>query len=70
MFKQLIYHTDESQILTKGTNKKITYWDLIDCAEIRSNDCSLDSEINTLAICKSWEFFINAGEVKEIKIWE
>ena len=34
MFKQLVYHPDESQILTTGTNKKITYWDLIDCAEI------------------------------------
>ena len=53
-----------------GTNKKITYWDLIDCAEIRSIDGSLDGEINTLAICKSGEFFISAGEDKEIKIWE
>ena len=70
MFKQLIYHPDESQILTTGTNKKITYWDLIDCAEIRSIDGSLDGEINTLAICKSGEFFISAGEDKEIKIWE
>ena len=67
MFKQLIYHPDESQILTTGTNKKITYWDLIDCAEIRSIDGSLDGEINTLAICKSGEFFISAGEDKEIK---
>ena len=41
-----------------------------DCAEIRSIDGSLDGEINTLAICKSGEFFISAGEDKEIKIWE
>ena len=70
MFKQLIYHPDESQILTTGTDKKITYWDLIDSAEIRSIDGSLDGEINTLAMCKSGEFFISAGEDKEIKIWE
>ena len=70
MFKQLIYHPDESQILTTGTDKKITYWDLIDSAEIRSIDGSLDGEINTLAMCKSGEFFVSAGDDKEIKIWE
>ena len=66
MFKQLIYHPDENQILTTGTDKTITYWDIIDIAEIRS----IDGEINTVSMCKSVEFFISAGEDKEIKIWE
>ena len=70
MFKQLVYHPDESQILTTGTDKKITYWDVIDSNEIRSIDGSYDGEINTIAICKSGEYFITAGEDKQITIWD
>ena len=70
MFKQLCYHPDESQILTTGTNKKITYWDVIDGVDIRSIDGSYEGEINSLSMCKSGEFFVSAGEDKEVKIWE
>ena len=70
MFKEAVYHPDQSQILTTGTNKKITYWSIIDEVEIRSIDGSLEGEINTLAMFKSGEFFLSAGEDKIIKIWE
>ena len=70
MFKQLVFHPDESQILTTGTDRKITYWDAIEGSEIRMMDGSLDGEINSLAMCKSGEFFASAGEDREIKIWE
>ena len=50
MFKQLVYHLDESQILTTGTDKKTTYWDVIDNNEIRLIDGSYDGEINTIVI--------------------
>jgi WD40 repeat protein len=70
MFKQLTYHPDESQILTTGTNKKITYWDVIDGVDIRSIDGSYEGEVNSLSMCKSGEFFVSAGEDKEVKIWE
>ena len=30
MFKQIVYHPDESQLLTTGSNRKITYWDCFD----------------------------------------
>jgi WD40 repeat protein len=70
MFKQLVYHPDESQILTTGNNKKITYWDAVDGVEIRMIDGSLEGEVNTLAMAKSGEYFISAGEDKEINIWE
>jgi WD40 repeat protein len=34
-FKAALYHPDESQILTTGTDRKIAYWDAFDgaCAE-------------------------------------
>jgi len=52
MFKQLVYHPDDSQILTTGSNRKITYWDAIDAQEIRIMDGSYDGEVNTLSINK------------------
>ena len=70
MFKKLVFHPDESQILTTGNNRKITYWDAVDGVEIRMIDGSLEGEINTLAMAKSGEYFVSSGEDKEVKIWE
>ena len=59
MFKQLVYFPDESQILTTGSDrkvvklfKKITYWDVVDAAQIRMLDGSLDGEVSSLSIFK------------------
>ena len=30
MFKQVVYHPDESQLLTAGSDRKICYWDCYD----------------------------------------
>ena len=30
MFQTVLYHPDESQLLTCGTDRKITYWDTFD----------------------------------------
>lgn len=70
MFKQLVLHPDMSQLLTVGTDKRITYWEAVDGIEIRTVDGSLDGEINTIAINKSGQYFVTAGEDKEINIWE
>lgn len=70
MFKQLVYYPDDSQIITCGSDKKITYWDTIDAEEIRMMDGSLEGEINTLSITKSGESFISAGEDRLIKVWD
>lgn len=70
MFKQLAFFPDDSQILTCGSDKKITYWDSIDAEEIRMIDGSLEGEINSLSISKSGETFVSAGEDRLIKIWD
>ena len=70
MFKQLVYHPDESQILTTGTNRKITYWDISEANELRMMDGSQDGELNSLSMTKSGEYFVSAGEDKEVKIWD
>lgn len=69
MFRGLVLTPDNSQILTTGSNKKITYWDLIDEQDLRSVDGALDGGLTTLDIFESGEHFVSAGEDKEVKIW-
>ena len=39
-FKSVNYHPDESQLLTCGTDRKLTYWDVTDMNAIRIVDGS------------------------------
>lgn len=55
MFKQVVYHPDESQLLTAGSDRKITYWDCYDGQAIRMLDGSDSGEINALDITTEGE---------------
>jgi WD40 repeat protein len=70
MFKQVVYHPDESQLLTTGSDRKITYWDCFDGQAIRMLDGSDSGEVNALAITKEGEHFVSGGEDKKIKVWD
>ena len=70
MFKQVIYHPDESQLLTCGSDRKITYWDCFDGQAIRMLDGSDSGELNALAITREGEHFVTGGEDKLIKLWD
>jgi len=70
MFKSVLYHPDESQVLTTGSDRKITYWDCFDGQAIRMLDGSATGEINTLAILAEGEHYVSGGEDKEVKIWD
>lgn len=47
MFKQVLYHPDESQVITTGSDRKIAYWDILDGQQIRNIEAS-EGEINAL----------------------
>jgi WD40 repeat protein len=70
MFKQIFYHPDESQILTTGSNRKITYWDCFDGQTIRMLDGSETGEINSLDITEQGEHFVSGGQDKRVKLWD
>ena len=70
MFKQVIYHPDESQLLTCGSDRKVTYWDCFDGQAIRMLDGSDSGELNALAITREGEHFVTGGEDKLIKLWD
>lgn len=69
MFKGVVYHPDESQLLTTGSDRKITYWDCFDAEAIRMLDGSTDGEVNALAITNAGEHFVSGGEDKLVKVW-
>ena len=69
LFKQVVYHPDESQLLTTGSNKKITYWATFDGQAIRRLDGAEEGDINTLAITRNGEHFVSGGGDKLIKLW-
>ena len=68
-FKAALYHPDQSQILTAGTDRKITYWDAVDGQAIRIMDGSPTSEINTLSITADGERFVSGGGDKIVKLF-
>ena len=69
MFKQVLYHPDESQLITTGSDRKITYWDTFDGQAIRMLDGSEDGEVNTLAINREGNVFASGGEDQVVKLW-
>ncbi|KAJ7537383.1 hypothetical protein O6H91_11G003800 [Diphasiastrum complanatum] len=68
-FKAVLYHPDESQLLTTGTDRKITYWDAYDCSAIRIIDGSLSAELTSIDISPDGTAFVSGGVDKEVKLW-
>lgn len=69
MFKQVLYHPDESQLITTGSDRKITYWDTFDGQAIRMLDGSEEGEVNALAINREGNHFASGGEDQIVKVW-
>eukprot|EP00003_Mantamonas_plastica_P005725 TRINITY_DN1466_c0_g1_i16.p1 TRINITY_DN1466_c0_g1~~TRINITY_DN1466_c0_g1_i16.p1 ORF type:complete len:627 (+),score=198.02 TRINITY_DN1466_c0_g1_i16:1598-3478(+) len=68
-FKSVVYHPDETQVLTTGTDRKLTYWDTFDGSAIREIEGSLAGPINSLDINDDGETFISGGSDKLVKLY-
>lgn len=68
VFRAIVYHPDESQMLTCGQNHKITYWDSVDGQAIREIEGG-DDFMNCLDIDPLGEFFVSGSHDKTVKIW-
>lgn len=70
MFKSIVYHPDESQLLSTGSDRKVTYWDTFDGQAIRVLEGSDEGELATLDISKSGSHFCTGGQDRLMKLWD
>merc|ERR1719386_194736 len=70
MFKDIVYHPDESQLLTTGSDRKVAYWDTFDGQAIRVLEGSEEGELCTLSISRSGSNFVSGGQDRLLKLWD
>lgn len=78
-FQACLYHPDQAQLLTAGSDRKITYWDAVGgdpetsssagAQPIRITEGSEEKTINSLDISKNGDVFVSAASDKLVKIW-
>lgn len=69
MFNSVVFHPDESQYMTCGSNHKLSYWDATKAECIRILDAS-EGVMTTLDIePKNGDFVISGSEDHLIKVW-
>ncbi|GMI42108.1 hypothetical protein TeGR_g9242, partial [Tetraparma gracilis] len=68
IFRSVLFHPDESQYLTCGSNFKISYWDSYDGSAIRVIDGG-EAEMTSLDIEASGEKFVSGSGDKTVKVW-
>lgn len=69
VFKDMIFHPDEAQYLTCGTNCKLTYWDAYDASPIRVTDGG-NAAITCLDIKSDGNTFVSGSSDKQVKLWD
>ena len=68
VFRTILYHPDESQLLTCGSDRKLSYWDTTDCTAIRVIEGSTE-EICSIDIEKEGKLFASGGVDRLVKVW-
>ncbi|XP_033117800.1 cilia- and flagella-associated protein 52-like [Anneissia japonica] len=69
LFMCVLYHPDEMQVITSGTDRKIGYWESINAAQIREVEGSQSGSVNGMDIASDGEYFATGGDDKLIKVW-
>lgn len=69
IFTNAVIHPDESQYLTCGTHKKITYWDAYDASAIREIEGGT-AEMTCLEIASNGNFFISGSADRLLRLWD
>jgi len=70
VFQAVAFHPDESQLLTCGSNHKVSYWDAYDGQAIRVVDGSETHEMTSLDVEPgAGETFVSGSGDKSVKLW-
>ncbi|KAL7682746.1 putative cilia-and flagella-associated protein [Plasmopara halstedii] len=69
VFRRVLYHPDESQLLTCGSDRRITYFDAYDGEAIRILEEAAESEMLAMHIEHSGTLFATGGRDGLLKLW-
>ncbi|RLO11845.1 hypothetical protein DYB28_013457, partial [Aphanomyces astaci] len=69
VFRRILYHPDESQMLTCGSDRRVTYYDSYDGEAIRILEEAADGEMLALDIERSGNIFVTGGRDSTLKVW-
>lgn len=57
------------QILATGTDRHISYWEVLDASLVRNIEGSVQGSINCLSLNASGEIFASCGNDQIVKLW-
>ncbi|CRK95621.1 CLUMA_CG009079, isoform A [Clunio marinus] len=63
------YFPTAVQILTSGTDRSISYWEVYDGSLVREKEGSKNGPINCLALNSTGEYFVSSGNDCIVKLW-
>lgn len=63
------YYPTDVQILTGGSDRKLSYWEVLDGSLVREIEGSQSGAINTLDISTNGDFFVTGGNDQIVKVW-
>ncbi|KAF1794713.1 P-loop containing nucleoside triphosphate hydrolase [Phytophthora cactorum] len=69
VFRRVLYHPDESQLLTCGSDRRITYYDAYDGEAIRFLEEAADHEMLAMDIEHSGTLFATGGRDGMLRLW-
>ncbi|KAM8842729.1 cilia- and flagella-associated protein 52 [Synchiropus picturatus] len=70
MFQTVCYHPEEFQMITSGTDGKVTFWDLHLGTAIREMVVTQGGAINAMDITQDGKHFVTGGNDKVVKVWD
>lgn len=68
LFQAVCYGPGECQIISCGTDRKVTYYEILDGTPVRSLEASLSGSINAMDITEDGKIFVTGGADKLIKV--
>lgn len=69
VFRRILYHPDESQMITCGSDRRVTYFDSFDGEAIRVLEEASDAELLAMDIEQSGTVFVTGGRDGLLKVW-
>jgi cilia- and flagella-associated protein 52 len=70
MFKSVCYHPDETQVVTAGSDRRISFWDAYDAECFRALEGAPTGEVNSVHLSHSGSHVASGGGDGLVKVWD